>query len=464
MKKIIFLSVLTLTIFLVACSNKKQNDVQLKAQNYFVANNVALFGKINVGDIQKLAEIDNIPLFGAMIVSQIDEVKKGLDISTPIYFGAIYEESNPTITAFAKINSKDSLNAYLSEQGYSFTEEKEMLIAEVDNLVFGFNNDYLAIMVGDNVDQEMFVKQILGEGSKAETNKYLTEAIEKVLNDKAPISAGVSLNQLNNIDPSKLITGTNLKPSNATNTDEYKDLYQTFNLQFEKGRIAVHTEAFGDTKQLGKLNFIGNSSAIKNLKISGDDALYLVLNMDFAKLEKNRKELFKEAISHIDLSDLGDFANEFNENQPLTSFANGEAYVVVQSSKSNASELSIQYYVRSKNAVLKQKIKEAIEELDKNISVKITDEAIEGSLLASKDIQLKKKLDVSNDMFRLHADINFLTKLVEASGEDAEYVKAFKSLDINVNKTSADLEIQLNDNSKNALAYLVQYYAGLFLR
>lgn len=463
MKKLIYLSSLALIFILTACGNKGKQGVQALAEDYFASNEMAAFGKINVGEIQKLAQLDDIPLFGALITAQVDEVKKGLNMDAPIYFGVTYKDQ-AEVTAFASVAKKDSLQSFLEEQGYSFETVEGMLITEQDGVVMGFNDEYVAVLTGENVSQEDFTKKIIQFKSSTK-KKFLEEAISHTMASNAPICFAASLGQLNNIDFNDILATKNvqIKKIAVKANDKTKNLYQYFDLQFEKGKISLNTEIIGDLTQLKKTDYIGKGNIAKNFKISGKDAMYLALNLDFSKLEANEKELIQAIVDEMDDEKLGDLAPYFSKKHPLTNIATGELTIVTQPNPQDFTKPETSFYLGTKNSDLKNKLRDMLLEVDKDAQIKITDAAIEGTM-NGQNTSLSKKENMSNHYFKLHLDAHYLFNVLEMANPGSEdYVKPFKSMDITVEKTTAKLVIEVNDDSKNSLAYLVKFYSSLFL-
>lgn len=461
MKKVFFLSFLAFLFVVVSCNKKNDKDTQSVSESYFMNHEMVSFGKIDVNQIQQMAELDKIPLLGALVGSQIENIKKGVDVKTPIYFGFELNNDETKMTAFAKVENKDSLKSILAGEGYSFETIDDMLLAEEDGMIIAFNESFATIQTGDKLDGKKFIQDLKQNLTKESDDKNLVQTIQKTLSFDSPISITASLEKLNSINLSDL--GSTIKTTKVKD-DLNKDLYQHFNILFNKGDITINTETLGDTKQLSKLNFIGKNTFANKIRLTGKESFYLALNANFAKIEQAQKSVFAEILKEINKEGLAGIGNFISKDHPLTSLASGELFVASQPNTVDFMKPFTSFLIRSNNAEMKQYITDFLFKLDENANVNVTSDAIEGSVFNQNPPTTSKKLDLSKKLFLLHLDMNYVASTLERAGSmEAAYVKPYQSLDIEIEQHTAKMTIELKDKSKNAIASLVKYYSSLFL-
>lgn len=466
MKRILLPLSLMFLFILIACNKKDTNSLQAIASRYFSTHSDMIgFGKLSVGQIVSQSKIQDIPLVGGMVKSELDGIKSSLNIDEYIYYGLSAKEKNDyTVTAFASVKNSDSLSKYIKERGYSITTKNHVNIAEEDELLFLFDKDIIVLKAGKDINKEQLITEFEAiKKAKGEENKLITEALES----KAPIMFSLFPDKaydLNAIDELK----------NVVSNDLYKGIIQTIDIQFNKGNVTLTNTFIGDEAKIKKLNFINNSSEAKSLKISGKDIVTLALNVDFARIEKENKKIFDFLTAKLDdeLASSNDDSKSnkilatirqfITKEKPLTSISNGVFYATADANPSDFTKPQVKFHLGSTNTELKNYFKTLLLDWDKSAQINVTNTAIEGTIYKHADINYSQNSGAGDNVFKLYIDINYLTNIFQSTDPNtAAYTKPIKNIDIYSNANVTKFIINTNDSGTNALEYLVKYYANI---
>lgn len=464
MKKInLFLS-LALFFVLLSCGKKDVQSLEVIASSYFSSQkDVIGFGKISVNQIVEQSKIQDIPLVGGMVKSELDGIKSSLDIQESIFFGVSAKDKNDyTVTALAKVKNLDSLTHYIKERGYTIESKNNINIAEEEELLFIFDKDLIVLKAGNTADKTSILKNFASiKSGEAESNPYVQEALAQ----KVPITFSLfpdKFYDLNSTDELK----------NVIRNDLYKGILQTIDIQFNKGSIEITNTFNGDKKQVDKLDFIHPSDEAKKLKISGNDILTLALNVDFARIEKENKNLFSFLTKKLNEELSGEASSTKNEllatvrkfiskDKPLTSVSNGVFYVTADANKLDYKKPQIKFYLGSTNQELKEYLKTLLLTWDKAAQITLTNNAIEGNIYKATDINYSQNSGAHDHVFKLFIDMNYLASIFEVTDPNtAMYLKPLKNVDIFSKGNKTTLLIHTMDANTNALEYLVKQYAN----
>ncbi|HRO75182.1 MAG TPA: hypothetical protein PLP27_03420 [Crocinitomicaceae bacterium] len=458
MKKLNLVLSLTVMLFLVACKSK--NSVETIALNYFSSNSELIgFGKISFGQIIDQSKvIENVPIAAALIKDELGSVKACIDIDQYIYFGVDGKDAKTIgATAFATVKNVDSLNNYLKERGYSVEKKNNLNIAEEDELIFVFDKDLLAVRAGKNQERDDFVKtfQSLKDG-KGKTDENIVKSLSK----DAPILVTLFPDKAYNLNSDEEL-------KKHVSGDLYNGVLQCVDVQFLKGKIEITNEFLGDKDKLAKLNFLKDAKASQAFKISKNAIFDLALNIDLGRIEKENSKLFDYLFAQfLDDDDTEPNPNDFKglirmfstKEHPLTSVFSGLFFVTAD--RGDNEQPTLKYYIGSTNTEFKNYLKDFQEKREKNSEVKITPNAIEGTLFkSSKAIDYTQNSGAADNVFKLYLDMDFVTEYSLAKGyKEATYTKPLKSVDMYSKENITKLTITTKEPNKNALEYLVKTY------
>lgn len=471
MKKInLFFAIVGLTL-LLACGKKNNTEVKNVAIQYFQTENVLGYGKISIGQIRDQSKIENIPFIGGMVKQVLDRVNQGVDLKDYLYLcSKSNDKGDIDLTVFAKVNNPDSLSSYLKERGNNVEESGNLFAAEEDGMALVFNDEIAILQFSKEASKSdlksEFKKLIVAPKAKASSE------VSNLLNKKAPIAFTISMDQLQR--DGGLV--------NLPMNDLIKGMYQSFDLQFNNGNITLSSELLGDKNKLKDFDYLNHSNKSKTFKLSGTDAAYLLLNVNFAKLEQANKKALEFITEKLDLDEMeaesveqtvnySDFGSILNgmkkfvvKDHPLTSMSDGIFFITAEANPIDLSKPQLKFYLGSHNKDLKVYLSKAIKTYDTKSTVVMSDEGIEGIIHPlSKTITYLKNADFSKEVFKLYFNFSSLDNAVFNGLEiDNQYTKPLKDLEVNFNSTKGKIVINLNDQSTNALESLVKYYASIF--
>ncbi|MBN9294225.1 MAG: hypothetical protein J0G96_09620 [Flavobacteriia bacterium] len=473
MKRLNLFFTLAILFIFAACSKKSNEKLQEVAGNYFSGQaDIIGFGKISIGQIRDQSKIETVPFFGEIVKKELSNVQSGIDIADYVYFGIqAKDETDFSVTAFAKVANADSLNKYLKERGNTVSKDNNLYVTEEDEMVLVFDENMIALRAGKNNSKADFIKTFKALKSGTISNENIAKALDK----DAPFVVALLADKYQKLNP-------NEEYKQLMNADLYKDVIQCMDIKFNKGNIELTSEFIADKAKLKKLDFVNNSGEAKSLKISGTDIFYFVLNADFSKVEKENKKLFDYLMGKLDeelaeykemdeeeliykskQQELLELSKKFiSRDHPLTSLSNGVFFLTAEQNKENYKMPHLNFYLGSSNKGMKEYLAGLIKTWDPSSDIKITDNTIQGTIFkAPKAIKYSKNTDINGNVLKLFLDMNYVTSVLEQEeNPSAYYTKPIKSVEAYSKENIAKLTINMNDASTNGLETLVKHYTS----
>jgi len=477
MKKI-SLFLLFITFFsLISCNKNKGKDLGMLVQNYVSANkDVVAFGKLSIGQLKDQSKIEMLPMVGGIVEQYSKTVEASLDIKDYVYFSLVSKDAvHYDVLAFAKVNNIDSLQSFFKQRGNIVKKQGNFFTSEEDQLAVVFDKNILVGAYSEkaNLTDLINVYTNLSKNA-ANTDTYISQIFQK---DAPIVLAGKSdkIYDLSNDEDLKKVI----------NKDSFKGIYQYLAVNFNKGNIEFNSELLGDANKLKNFNYVHPSNLTNKFRTTGMQAFSFVLNLDFARIEKDNKKLFDYLLNDLDLDEntvasnemdeemmMGEDASSFgglqkfiDKNHPLTSLSNGVLFVTADPNPLDLEHPHLNVYLGSTNQEIKQYLVNLLKKYDPNARTNITPDAVTADVNVNGQ-PLTYTESVNADGYMAKLDINLDVCFNSINGKKdkvAKIIKPFKSVNFFIKDNKAQLKLTLTDQNTNALESLAKYYVNTFM-
>jgi hypothetical protein len=224
-----------------------------------------------------------------------------VNLGTPIHFaleGPFREDGTPeTVYAFIETVNADTLAAKITQQGYDMEEERGMHFFQDGAIAFGTKNNLTVIISKrEEFDAKVLLKSVFNNSRK----DLAGGKVEEIINTKADVVAGVSMQKLYLTSNTDL---SDLSEQKRKEVDEMvKDSYLMSTLNFDKGQLVMQTKnLFSDALMQRMFLRSDDGAGIVEHLGSGNPTIGFSMNLDMRKMQD-----FLETYSPNTLRELGE--------------------------------------------------------------------------------------------------------------------------------------------------------------
>jgi len=483
---ILFFSALILT--LVSCKSDSKTDCPtVDYVNSFLADNneIVFYGGIGIDDLINKTGLLNVEGIGETFGAQIDEVKMSLALDERIYFafgGPLGRDGMPkTMYFFIHVRNKEMVHELLSENGYYFEPEGDIMIAEDMASAIGYSEDLIIAVSGE-----------YGEDMKGLLVNAFNEANSKKSNENIAMNLSRPGDMLIVSHMENLYTTSNTDLNNLPEEKQKELLEMTqgshvaATLTFEKGRMVL--ESFtGFNEKMGKFAIFDESGAkdVKSKLGPGKGFAAMALNLDMDKIDGLIKEYNPDMIEEL-YSEIGPAASLIRgfTGDKLSSIMSGAFGLAVLSEPGSmefAKDPKMHFYAgmgKSSEMIAElfadllaagdvQKLAEGVYKMDRAIAKIEKNEMVMWSGLDSnEDVLNFKKLEVPSNIpgfgdkpFSMYFDLSSMK--LDNLGVDPMIVDLSEMgnyITLEADNSGGKLVIQLKNTEDNFLNALVKGY------
>jgi hypothetical protein len=290
LKKISFFAFVALLF--AGCSSdnqeKKEKKRDFKESVYaFVNSNpdIVGYGRVDLRTIMDEGNIEQVGIYQLFVAETFDQVKKQVDINTPVYFATTTTEGHSDMTLYAmlKLKSKKELVQNWTDSGYEFKEHKGISYAEDEGLILAAK-DNVAMMV--IIPGDFDGKKIVSNAFKYADGKKAPDQIKKQLEAEGDFVMHMNVDPLRPNVPMLAAVPQGAELDVAMNFDKGEVVFESKMNDFDKMKSQLSMEMTKEPIIAKKVND-ENGNMVMAVQLSAKSPLMDMIGMNDEQIEKS---------------------------------------------------------------------------------------------------------------------------------------------------------------------------------
>lgn len=322
-----YLALVILIATIYACDNKEDRNIK-DAAVALVSNqdDIVNYGYIDVSKIVDKGELGSVDVIGPVVQKNLDAMKSAIQVDEKIFYalsGPFDKDGTPArVTGLAKIVNKDSVEAFFTEMGFMFEEEKGKLIAYDINTSIGIDDNFVVFVTADFQGD---TKQALFDTFESINDKNRNPKVAEIINEETDILAATNLNSLYST------SNTSLERLPKEQIKEIQgmvdDSHISTTIDFNPGNLTVNVNTSRVNESMKKAFFFkekGAETAAASIG-PGKPILGIAAALDVAKMEQFVNRFSPGAAKNVYKSlGLGGFFLQAMGSEGIAAIINGD--------------------------------------------------------------------------------------------------------------------------------------------
>lgn len=314
-----------LTFF--SCDNKEDRDIK-DAAVALVSNqdDIVNYGYIDITKIVDKGELASVDVIGPVVQQNLDAMKSAIQVDEKLYFalsGPFDRDGTPSrVTGLAKIVNKDSVQAFFSEMGFMFEEEKGKLVYYDMNSAIGIDDNFVVFVTADFQGN---TKEALFEAFNNINDKDRNDKVAEILNEETDILAATNLKGLYTTSNTSL---ERLPKEKIKEIQEMvDDSHISTTIDFNPGNLTVNVNTARVNPAMKEAFFFKEEGAAKAAASigPGKPILGIAAALDVAKMEQFVNRFSPGAAKNVYKSlGLGGFFLQAMGSEGIAAIINGD--------------------------------------------------------------------------------------------------------------------------------------------